>query len=141
MTEDTLIRIVGPQGTDEVNDSGKRYPISPDGGFYVPAEALGPLLKTGGFIVQPRTQSEIVTDIARLVATLKPGRIRDLFSAALIDIFPDAPDRAPPSPATDDQPAANATRTAFAAPLASSVPKLVIPNPAAVPLGRVSGDG
>lgn len=132
MTEDTLIRIVGPQGTDEVNDSGKRYPISPDGGFYLPAEALGPLLKTGGFIVQPRTQSEIVTDIARLVATLKPGRIRDLFSTALIDIFPDAPNDPPFAPPAAAVAEANESQAA------PNFPRLVLPIPS---LSLAASDG
>jgi hypothetical protein len=98
MTEEKLVRIVGSRGTDEVNHAGVRYPISPDGGFYVDAEAVEPLLKTGGFVVKPRTQTEIVVDIARLVDTLKPGRIHDLFSRAILDIFPEAPSSAP-SPA------------------------------------------
>ena len=152
MTEDTLIRIVGPRGTDEVNDSGKRYPISPDGGFYVPSDAVGPLLKTGGCVVQPRTQTEIVADIARLVETLKPGRIRDLFSRAFIDPSP-SPLADDETPTDDYEPASEAAVEHLEMfhqpaaeiddepPVAPSIARLVIPNPAAVPLGRVSSDG
>jgi hypothetical protein len=98
MTEETLIRIVGPRGTDEVNFGGKSYPIQPCDGFLIPPSGLEPLLKTGGFIVKARKQIEIVVDIVRLVATLKPGRMRDLIRGAMADYFPDAPESNPVAP-------------------------------------------
>jgi hypothetical protein len=98
MTEETLIRIVAPRGTDEVCHNGKAYPISADGGFYVPRSALDPLLKVGGCFVRTRKQIEIVGDIVRLVATLKPGRMQDLIRRAMADYFPDAEESTPVAP-------------------------------------------
>jgi hypothetical protein len=45
-----LVRIRDRQGCSEINHAGVSYLAHRDGCFYVPSEALGPLLHVGGFV-------------------------------------------------------------------------------------------
>jgi hypothetical protein len=86
MTEE-MIRLRNYSGCDEVNDGGVSYRPNKWGVVHVPASAVPPLLKTGGFhIASPDDVSAIhstTDDVLDVVWSLEPGKVRDTLLAIL----------------------------------------------------------
>lgn len=81
MTEKTY-RLRAPTGTDEANHGETRYPVR-DGFVDVPAEAVEPLTRVGGFVLLGETpapapliappSAEFVEAVDSALATIAPG--------------------------------------------------------------------
>jgi hypothetical protein len=81
-----MVRLRNYSGCDEINDSGVSY--RPRWGVVaVPASAVPPLLKTGGFhIASPDDASAVhstLDDVAEAAWSLPPGKVRDTLLAIL----------------------------------------------------------
>src|SRR5271155_3766431 len=77
---DDMIRLRGRFGQDEVNHAGQSFRVSPYGTVCVPADAVPPLLKTGGFhIADEDDKGAVYATLEQMLETawhLPPGKTR-----------------------------------------------------------------
>jgi hypothetical protein len=87
MSGDDLVIMRNYSGCDEVNDGGVSYRPNKWGVVRVPASAVPPLLRTGGFhVASPDDVSAVhsnLDDVLDVVWCLEPGRVRDTLMAIL----------------------------------------------------------
>jgi hypothetical protein len=89
--EDSLVRLVCPQGADELNVDGRSFRPDHRRAFHVPRRYVRQAeLTVGGFVEQPLSKTEALQDVAGPIASLPPGREHDVLSAALSELAPDA---------------------------------------------------
>jgi hypothetical protein len=86
MSED-LVRLRGAFGQDEVNARGKSFRVNQWGCVSVPAEDIGPLLKTGGFHVASEDDESAdhstLEDVASVAWHLPKSKVRSTLMAIL----------------------------------------------------------
>jgi hypothetical protein len=81
MSDDDTIILRNYSGCDEVNDGGRSYRVNRWGVVTVPASAVAPLMKTGGF--HPASPDDVsaihstLEDVAEVVWSLPLGKVRD----------------------------------------------------------------
>jgi hypothetical protein len=80
-----LIRLRGRFGQSEVNARGAQYFVNAWGCISVPAEDIGPLMKTGGFHIASEddegAEHSTLENVAEVCWHLPLGRVRDTLLA------------------------------------------------------------
>ena len=111
-----LIRLRAPRGTSECSHNTSLYLVRENGCVDVPPEAVEPLLRVGGFTVEPPAPEDVppaLADVAALVRSMSDGPEKIALLAAIEAATADPADtNDEPSP-EDDPPQ---TLAAVAAP-------------------------
>ena len=109
-----MIRLIPPKGTTGFSHGGEHFEAEDDGTVLAATYAVDALCRVGGFALAPGDVPPSPPPAASHTASVGGNSVAD-------------------DPPTKEVAAATA--------VSPMLPRLVIPNPVAVPLGRVSSDG
>ena len=89
--DEEIVRAVSNQGADEINVEGVSYRRRDDGSFKLPRRHLTfELRNVGGIVEEPLTIAQGLKSIATTIAEMPACNERDVLSAALASIWPEA---------------------------------------------------